>query len=526
MCSEFESFHWLPAAGLNDTRVGILLHGKPKSVYANLPNIAGIIAATYPGASCGLIAQTSPVAPPRQEPFRQMNSTFRNREANPVAYSTTGSNQSLDSRTAIGLGIPDSPPNCDTRVAEIDADADADSEAESDTSQYFDSESEDIEGTEDGDDDDERRFGDGGHGEGGFAVDGENDTNMEPSPSPAFTQASAYAGITNTNKKPRRCKLSRKHYKPLGTQRSMNSPTVFALAMDIDMDAPAEDPDDYCNDSSADEDTDGYAYSTWFGGIYHPMWLGHATSSGKKRRDNSLEEGAGEGKAVEVGAVAELGERHIRLPSLSRRKRAWKASQGTPSSVGESEWSLTVNNPMPLPSGSTAGAMSSPPMSPAPIAATKQMHTAPRSTQTRHRQSPARALERRLENLRVEDPGRGTTVSKTTVGVVANDLRPRMSSDQHEKKRTRYQQITPFEVTSMEAIGGDVITPPILWDAGLEEPMSFRSSSVDGQWDAQEFVMSGIEVNMSSPMGGDMRLGVSGRAKDISRVMEGVGDLL
>jgi len=546
MGSELDSYQlWL-----SDTRVSTpfnVHHGKSISgaqihpwACANFPNIADIMAATYPGTSCDLIAPTS-AAPLRQEPFarsrHRMNSTFWNRLANPAAYSTTSSDPSLEARTVIGVGAPE---GADAQVAEFPDDADADSEAESDTSQYFDSGSEDIEGAEEEDDDDqEHRFGDGGefgwkgHAEGGYAVDDDNDTtmtNMEFSPSPAFAQASSYATITNPTKKPRRCKLSRKHYSAQGlpgTQRSMISPVVLASGMDIDMNAPAEeDLDDYYNDSSADEDTDGYTYSTWFGGIYHPMWLGHATASGKKRRDNGLEEvvgGGREGKAVEVGAGAELGKRHIRLPSLSRRKRAWKASQGTQGSVGESDWSLTVNNPMPPPSGTTTGAMCSPPMSPAPIT-TKQMHTAPRSTQSRHRQSPARALERRLENLRVEDLGRGTTVNTTTV-VAANDLQPRVSSDQREKKRTRYQQTTPFEVASVEATGGGVITP-VFWDVVLEEPMGFRRSGVDGQWDAQEFEMTGVEENMSSPMGGMMPLGVSERAKDISRVLEGVDDLL
>ena len=528
MCSELESCHLY----LGDSRVGTPFNKhNEKSISGTqthpwtFPNIEGIMAATYPG---GLMSTAAPIY---QGPFaRSRNQIDSNRLANPAANSTTSSDPSLDAHTVIGVGEPKGTPNPGLEIADDDTDADADSEAESDTSQYFESESEDIEETEDDDGEDHEKFGWNGCGGSGYAVDDDNDatmTNMEPS---VFAQASAYAAITNPNKKPRRCKLSRKHYNAQGlpgTQRSMISPVVLASRMDIDMNAPAEeDPDDYYNDSSPDEDTDGYAYSTWFGGIYHPMWLGHATASGKKRRDNGLDEDAGEGresKAVEDGAVAELGERHIRLPSLARRKRAWKASQGSQSSVGESEWSLTVNNPMPPPSGSSTGAMS-PPMSPTPISATKQMHTAPRSTQPRHRQSPARALERRLENLRVRDLGRGTPVS-TAPAVAANDLRPRMSSDQREKKRTRYQQTTPFEVASVEATIGDAIAP-VLWDVVLEEPMGIRPSGVDEQWDAQEFRMTGVEVNMSSPMSGAVPLGVSERAKGISRVMEGVDDLL
>ena len=38
--------------------------------------------------------------------------------------------------------------------------------------------------------------------------------------------------------------------------------------------------------------------------------------------------------------------------------------------------------------------------------------------------------------------------------------------------------------------------------------------------------MTGVDVNMSSPMSGVVPLGVSERAKDISRVLEGVEDLL
>ncbi|RPB21089.1 hypothetical protein L211DRAFT_460077 [Terfezia boudieri ATCC MYA-4762] len=534
MCSAFETCHplWLGAAVLNDTPVGKSFNGLHEKTIScpNYPNIADIIAATYPGTSRGLIASTSPTASIRQESSRhQMNSSFRSRLANHAAYSTTSSDPSLDARTAIRARAPEGT-NFDTQVAmfaDDDADADADSEAESDTSQCFDSGSEGIEDDDDGGQ--EHRFGDGGefgysgHGERGYDVDGDNDTtmaNIEPPPSPAFAQASAYAAITNPSKKPRHHNLPRKQHGLPGTQRSMISP---ASPIDIDMNGPAdEDFDDCYSDSSADEDTDEYAYSTWFGGIYHPMWLGHATASGKKRRDNGLEEDAAEGrecKAVEVGAVAELGKRHIRLPSLSRRKRAWKASQGTRSSVGDSEWSLSVQTPV---LGTNAGALSSPQMSPVPLMTTKPMHTAPRNTQLRHRHSPARALERRLENLRVEDLGRGTT---TTV-VAANDLRPRMSSDQHEKKRTRYQTPTPFEVASMEATGRNVITTPVIWDVVLEEPMGFRPSGVDGQWDSQVFEMTGVEVNMSSPAGGMIQLDVSERVKDFSRVMEGVEDLL
>ena len=543
MCSEIATEHcyhgqlWLEMMETvptdTDTRVGTslnVLDGKDISgrqthplACTNFPNIAGIMC-TYEIISSLPLATATPI---RQGLFakshHQMNSTVRNRLVNPAAYSTTSSDQSLGARTVTGVGA---------ELAGDDADADADSEAESDTSQCFDSESEDIEEPENDDDDDqehvyrgEREFEWDSYRENRYAMDGDDDTamtNMDPPSSPVF------AAITNQNKKPRRCKLSRKHYSVhglSGTQRSMTSPAVLDSAMDIDMDAPAEeDPDDSYNDSSADEDTDGYAYSAWFGGIYHPIWLGHATASGKKRRDNVQEEDAGEDRNVQAGMAAELGRRHIRLP---RRKRAWKASQGTRSSVGESEWSLTVNHPLPLPlGGSAVGAMPSPPMSPAPITATQQIHTASRSTQPRHRQTPARALERRLENLRVEDLGRqttSTTINTTTTTTTANDLRPRMASDQHKKKRIRYQQATSFEVASVESTG-DVITPPMYWD--LEEPMGLRPSGVDEQWNPQEFGMTGVEVNMSSPMSGVMPLGVSERAKDISRVLEGVEDLL
>ncbi|KAF8419278.1 hypothetical protein EV426DRAFT_289790 [Tirmania nivea] len=538
MCSELGSCHLWPV--LNGTRVGTsFLPGKPMLgtqnqhwACAKLPNIAGIMAAAFQGTSCDLMSTRALIRQETIEKTYQMNSTFRNRLANPGAYSTTSSDPNLDARTVIGVGHG--------RGLQISTDrrrsSDADSEAESDTSKDFDSESEGIEGLEDDDDDKEYRFGDEKEfgGESGYAVDDDNDTtmtNMESPASPPFAQTNAYAAITNQIKKPRRCKLSRKHYSghgPPGAQRSMTSPAVLTSGMDIDMDAPVEeDPDDYYSDSSVDEDTDSYAYSAWFGGIYHPMWLGHASASGKKRRDNGPGEDAGEGregKAVEDRAVAELGKRDIKLPSLSRRKRAWKASQGTRSSVGESEWSLTVNHPMPPPSGNNGGVMPSPPMSPPPITTTKQMHTAPRSTQSSHRQNPARALGRRLENPRVEDLGRGTTVS-TTIAVAANDSSPRMPSDQHKKKRTRYQQ-TSFEVASVDTTGGGVITNPVFWDVALEEPMGFRSSGVDGQLETPGFRMTGIEVNMNSPMGGMMPLGGSGRAKDISRVMEGVDDLI
>ena len=461
------------------------------------------------------IASTSTATPICQESFakslHQMNPTLQSR----ATYSTASSGQILVSE----VGAAEETPNHSTQVAEVaenDANEDADSEAESDTSQCFDSESEEIE-----------------------PQDGDNDTamtNMESSLPPVLAQTGTYAAMTNPNpnKKPRRCKLSRKHYNAHGTQRSMTSP-VLASGMDIDMVAPAEeDPGDYYTDSSADEDTDRYAYSTWFGGIYHPMWLGHATASGKKRRENNPDDDAGRywgggGKAGEVGAPAEVGERHIRLPSLSRRKRAWKASQKTPSSAGESEWSLTLNHPMPPPSGSNAGTMSSSPMTPAPIATTKQMCTAPRSTQPRYNRNLARALSRRLDNLRVEDLScrstPGTTVSPPTAAI-ANDLGPRVPPDQHEKKRTRYQQTTPFEAASVETTGGNVLTPQIFWEVVQEEPMDFKSSGVDGQWGSQGFGMTGIEVSMASPMGGMVPLGVSERAKDISKVMEGVDDLL
>ncbi|KAI5805474.1 hypothetical protein DFH27DRAFT_609283 [Peziza echinospora] len=108
-----------------------------------------------------------------------------------------------------------------------------------------------------------------------------------------------------------------------------------------------------CGDrrSRMEPSCNGYGYTHWVKDVYNPMHLGHISASGQKRRGGDTIGELGGFGAMGAGGV--VGERRIREPSLSSKRRALRAaSQRTGSTVTESG-DLLPQAPPPPPSSSS-----------------------------------------------------------------------------------------------------------------------------------------------------------------------------
>lgn len=484
-----------------------------------------------------------PTAPPPTRPCqerfaRQEMNTPRIPLAAAAGYSTASVASGLDFPTAVGgSSLGEEGTATTTAVAEVaefadddDVEAYADSEPESDTSRVL--------------SDTESEFGDHDdclEGEDEDIHDDDDDEGGEDADYGGFSQEAPGTGGGRGNlthyRWDRRHTLDDEYDTPMDMDVDMATPfrKEFGGSCRRRPNAPAFGDIDMnrADLSSDDSEIDQKKMQEWLSDSYNPMFQPHASTCGEKRRGEL--EGEDRGTATNKATAIELRKRHIKQPSLSRRKRTTKS---------ESEWSLSVQG--------VASSPPPPPSVPHPAAAAA---AAPKTVVTRmvkRINSNPQPSHRRITTSSSTQPRlraqsglasytRTTSIAPTITAVeaeavAANDLQPRLSSHPHSTKRIRKsspgEEEGEYDTTSRDT---DRDTPmdygeyddhddryeptpmgaalpqqqqqqfiEIDWGMGIvEEPMDYQTSS--HRWDSQP-----------SP----------DRARDISRVLGLVQGLL